>query len=351
MTQKLASIYGSSGLRLDKFLCQKFDISFALAQKLLREKKILVNNQKADGAYKILEGDQIQPFCQLEIRRDKLIVNRAITPDSRAIEQFWQNSLYEDEFLIAINKPSGLATQGGSGIDISVDMYAKSKNYHLLHRLDKDTSGILLLAKSSKIAEEFRDKFRNREIKKTYQALLCGKVVRKQMMIDIPLLKMQTKNGEKMLPNHEEGKEAISELHLVRAEQQVSLVKLLPITGRTHQLRVHCKEIGFPIVNDVKYGGLKTLIFRDNSASNSAAKVSNSRGQEQKFGQKSGRVGLEKNLAIKNQFWKSHAGRNLGRQRLCLHAKQIEIKNYFGKNLIITSPDPDFIEVFNSFGK
>lgn len=281
-----------SGIRLDKFLCKKFDISFGLAQKLIREKKLKVNKKRVDAAYKIEAQDQIEIFTDLENR----IENKKTKPkiSDERMHKFLSTKIFEDENLIIINKPSGLAVQGGSGIEISVDDFISLNKWQLVHRLDKDTSGILLIAKNSKTADFLTDAFRNKTITKTYLALVKGNLKKEKGIINIPLKKRFVGKNEKVRPDYIEGKEAITEYKLLTNFEGYALVELSPITGRTHQLRVHCKELGHAIINDVKYGGREVL---------------------------------RKDLC----------------DRLCLHAFRIKIEDYFGKKLVIETKKPEFV--------
>jgi len=278
-------------LRLDKFLCKNFDISFAVAQKLIREKKIKINNIRPNISSKINSGDQLLIFENLPIRHQ----NQKLTPvlSLNKQQKFWQNIIFEDENLIAINKPSGIATQGGSGVDISIDDFVKLKKYQLVHRLDKDTSGVLLIAKNSDTVDFLTESFKNKTIRKTYIALVLGTLKKTSGIIDIPLSKQSLGKIEKVQPDFEFGKTAITHYKIISQYKDYCKIELSPITGRTHQLRVHCKEIGHPILNDIKYGGKK--------------------------------------VDFKKTF-----------SRLCLHALSIEIANYNGKNLIIKTIDPKF---------
>ncbi len=279
------------GLRLDKFLCREFDISFALSQKIIREKKVKVNGARVDPSYKISEEDQIEIFSNLKSRQQNKKITPKISENKR--QEFLSWIIFEDENLIAINKPSGIATQGGSGVKISVDDFLKGKTWQLTHRLDKDTSGVLLIAKNSKTADFLTDAFRNKTIKKTYLALVDGVFKKKEGVIKIPLLKKMLGKNEKVIPDLLQGKEAITEFTLLKSFSDYSLLELRPLTGRTHQLRVHCKELGHSILNDIKYGGI--TVFRKDIC-----------------------------------------------KRLCLHAYKIELNNYFGKELKIESQLPEF---------
>ncbi len=273
--------------RLDKFLCKKYDISFGLAQKLIREKKVKVNGKRVDAAYKIEDGDRVEVFSDLAKRIEDTKEKKKISVDR--MKKFLSQIIFEDENLIAINKASGFATQGGSGIDISVDDFVREKNWQLVHRLDKDTSGILLIAKNNAAAEVLTEGFKRKTIEKTYLALICGVPKKLEGVISIPLRKKILGKNEKVLPDFEQGKEAVTKFKVLKSFADHALIELKPLTGRTHQLRVHCKEIGHPIVNDVKYGGKEAL---------------------------------RKNLS----------------DRLCLHAHKILIRNFFGKQVEIIEP-------------
>lgn len=281
-----------TGLRLDKLLCKKFDLSFAVAQKLIRGKKVKVNGVRVDASYKTEEQDQIEIFADLKNRLESKKTKPQISAEK--MKKFLSSVIYEDENIVALDKPSGLATQGGSGIEISVDDFIKPKKWQLVHRLDKDTSGILLIAKNHKTAEFFLQSFKNKTINKTYLALVRGNVKKDEGVINIPLRKKLLGKNEKVSPDFEEGKEAVTKFKTLENFADYALLELHPLTGRTHQLRVHCKEIGHPILNDIKYGGKEVL---------------------------------RKDLC----------------KRLCLHAFKIELTNYFGKKLEIKTALPEFI--------
>lgn len=281
----------SVGIRLDKLLCKHFDISFGVAQKLIREKKVKVNGSRADASYKTEEQDQIDIHTDLKGREE--IPTKKTKISDEKMKKFLTWIIFEDENMLAINKPSGLATQGGSGIDFSVDDFVMAKKWQLVHRLDKDTSGILLIAKNAKTAELLTAAFKNKTIEKTYLALLYGVVGKAEGAINIPLRKKISGKNEKVVPDFEEGKEAITKFKIIRKFSDYCLAELSPLTGRTHQLRVHCKELGHPVLNDIKYGTLKVL---------------------------------RKDLC----------------KRLCLHAYKIRLADYFGKELKIETKLPEF---------
>lgn len=287
-----------TSLRLDKFLCQKFDISFGLAQKLVREKKVRVNSARVDASYKTEHADEINVFAEIEIRTE--FEKKKTKISDQKVAQIKEQIIFRDDNIIALNKASGLATQGGSGILISVDDYlpylrfGNQENPQLVHRLDKDTSGLLLIARNSAAAEILTAAFKNKTIRKTYLALVVGVMKKTEGVINIPICKKFVGKNEKVYRDEVDGKEAITEFKLLEKFKDYSLVELSPLTGRTHQLRVHCKELGHAIIGDVKYGG-KDVIKRD--------------------------------LA----------------RRVCLHAKKIVMEDFFGKKLEIETALPDFL--------
>ena len=261
-------------------------------RKIIREKKVKVNSKRVDAAYKTQESDRVEIHAELPKRFESQKSKPKISEEK--LKKFPSTKIFEDENLLAIDKPSGLATQGGSGIDISVDDFVSLKKWQLVHRLDKDTSGVLLIAKNNETAEFLTDAFRNKTVKKTYLALVNGLVGKEKGTINIPLRKKLLGKNEKVSPDFVEGKEAITDFKILQKLSDYTLLELKPLTGRTHQLRVHCKEIGHPILNDVKYGG-KNVIRKDLC------------------------------------------------KRLCLHASKVEIENYCGKTLVIESALPEFI--------
>ncbi len=286
-------------IRLDKLLCAKFNLSFSQAQKLIRIGKVKVDGVKIKDAAKKFSADQaIDILAKLDpINLDKPKTARPI--DQNILNELKQSIILRDEYLIALNKPAGLASQGGSKIKQSVDDYLPYLKFdakeipRMVHRLDRDTSGLLLLARDFRTAAMLALRFKERKIKKTYLALVSGRVAKKAGVISIPIRKKMIDGLEKMAPDQQEGKEAITKFKLIRHEKNRSLLELMPITGRTHQLRIHCKEIGHPIVGDFKYGPW----------------------DEEKKG-----------------------------SRLCLHAWKVEIQDYFGSQLLLTTPLPNFAD-------
>ena len=169
--------------------------------------------------------------------------------------------IHEDAHCVVLNKPPGLATQGGTATREHVDgllgAFAEGEaRAKLVHRLDKDTSGVLLVAKSARAAGFFSKQFAERETRKIYWALVVGVPDLKDAFIDLPIGKQPGTGGEKMHVDEQEGQSAKSRFRRIdRAGDRCAFLEMQPLTGRTHQLRVHAAATGHPIVGDGKYGG------------------------------------------------------------------------------------------------
>jgi 23S rRNA pseudouridine955/2504/2580 synthase len=177
--------------------------------------------------------------------------------------------IFEHKDFLVINKPSGIATQGGTKIDFSIDSFLQLYNQteadkqefcqveklRLVHRLDKDTSGILLIAKNRKAADKITELFNKRQIKKTYIALIAGQLKQKSGVIRNYVAKSGSKfERMRVVSSAQEGDLAVTIYKLLDSSKIASLVELQPETGRTHQLRLHMESLGTPIINDEKYG-------------------------------------------------------------------------------------------------
>ena len=251
-----------SGQRLDKFIASNSEkLSFIAIQKLLRTGKIRINEKKSLGSNRIKVGDKITIPLDIEnIKKPKFYTFKELNIDYK---NFVNNSLlYKDNDLLAVNKPTGFAVQGGSRvvnhIDEVLDYFRFDAPYRpqLLHRLDKSTSGVLLLSRRPKVTRRLTEAFRNREIKKNYLALLYGHLPKTTGSINAPLGKLSTKNYEKTTfdINGKESKTTYNVLWKgVYQSIKVSLVEFQPETGRKHQIRAHCNYVSCSIIGDKKY--------------------------------------------------------------------------------------------------
>jgi len=237
------------GIRLDRWFKINYPhIAHSLLQKLLRKGVVRIDGKRAKSDTRVSLGQNIKiPNIEAPTAEEMS------KPPQKLINIIKNSIIYEDDDIIVVNKPNGLATQGGTKVKNSVDDILSAiypQKPKLVHRLDKDTSGILLVAKNRKTAEEASLAFKNRETKKIYIAIVNGSPVPKKGEISAPLLKY---NDKKMIVD-EKGKEAITKYNVISSNERFSALELQPLTGRTHQLRVHCSHIGHPILGDDKYG-------------------------------------------------------------------------------------------------
>jgi 23S rRNA pseudouridine955/2504/2580 synthase len=247
---------GEAGLRLDRWFKARFpEVGHGQLQKMLRKGQVRVAGARAEAGTRVQPGDAVRvpPLPDAAPRTPTAPAREADREAVRAMV------LYEDDELIAINKPFGLPVQGGSKVarhlDGMLDGLARGgERPRLVHRLDKDTGGLMLLARDRHAAQRLTEAFRRHQIVKDYWALVAGTPHPLQGTIDLPVGKAEGEDGEKARPGA--GKRALTDYQVVEtAGGKAAFVALRPETGRTHQLRVHMSAIGAPIVGDGKYGG------------------------------------------------------------------------------------------------
>lgn len=255
-------------IRLDRWFKRHVpDLSFGQLSRMLRKGEVRVDGKRADGKTKVAKGQELRvpPLTgRLQEAADKKPAGIRMSDQDRL---FMQNLvLHEDDDVIAIDKPAGLPTQGGSGISRHLDgllgaLVPKGANKpKLVHRLDKDTSGVLLLGKNQVATAALTKAFRDRAAQKTYHALVAGVPNPREGRISQPIEKEPGKHGERMVPVAD-GKPAVTLFRTMdNAASRAAFVELHPQTGRTHQLRVHMNFIGCPIVGDGKYGGQEAFL-------------------------------------------------------------------------------------------
>ena len=246
-----------AGKRLDSYVASKKDeITRTTAQRLIEEGNILVNNKKQKVSYKVLEGDLI-------LIKPEEIKETEIKPQEIPIE-----IIYEDKDIIVVNKPKGMVVHPANGnpdgtlvnaimaiCKDSLSGIGGELRPGIVHRLDKDTSGLLIIAKNDKAHVNMSEQIKNHQVKKTYIALVRGVVKENEATINMPIGR-STSDRKKMAVN-KNGKEAITHIKVLKRYDKYTLLEVNIETGRTHQIRVHLSHIGYPIIGDYTYSNGK----------------------------------------------------------------------------------------------
>ena len=241
--------------RLDNFLISRLKgVPKSRIYRLVRKGEVRVNKGRVDIKYRLAAGDVVRiPPVRVAERSEESFVPKGL---QAALQQ---GILFEDDGFMVINKPAGFAVHGGSGVSSGIIeglrlIRPEARFLELVHRLDKDTSGCLLIAKKRSALRKLQEFFRNSEIKKTYQALLAGQWDRKKLIVTAPLLKNISKGGERVVVISKAGKAAETLFTRIKLFRNATLVEASPKTGRTHQIRVHAASLGHAIVGDDRYG-------------------------------------------------------------------------------------------------
>ncbi len=243
-----------SGQRLDNYLMRQLKgVPKTRLYKAIRKGEVRVNKGRVKADYRLVAGDRIRipPLRQAD------------PAQSAPLPRYWarllqQRTVYEDGDLLVINKPSGLAVHGGSGLNFGLieglrQMRPEDHYLELVHRLDRDTSGLIMIARRSSILRELHRQLREDEVDKRYYALVAGNWPRNLRQVEAPLEKNVLKSGERMVRVSKEGRRAITRFSVVERFDGMTLIEAKPVTGRTHQIRVHAQHAGCPILGDEKY--------------------------------------------------------------------------------------------------
>lgn len=259
------------GMRLDRWFQRHFpELSHGALQKLLRTGQVRIDGKRAEGKDRVEPGQAIR--LPPGVSNSPPPKPRAASPgpiisDRDAVE-IQRMVIHRDDHVIVLNKPPGLAVQGGSGTEKHIDgmldglRFGFEQRPKLVHRLDKDTSGLLLIARTGQAAKRLAESFRDRETEKLYWAIVVGGPPKKEGAINLPLAKRPGAfDRELMQVDEENGQKALTHFRVLdSAGRRAAMLALWPRTGRTHQLRVHCAAIGCPILGDRKYGGEEALL-------------------------------------------------------------------------------------------
>jgi 23S rRNA pseudouridine955/2504/2580 synthase len=293
-----------SGQRIDNFLRGELPgVPKGRLYRLLRRGEVRVNGGRIRAEYKLQEGDEVR-IPPARVRAE------GAPPSVRQATEMLDRVIYEDKRLLVLNKPTGVAVHGGSGIShgvIELLRHARPdlKELALVHRIDRETSGCLVMAKRRSALRELHERFREGEVEKNYMALVVGDWQLGDQLIDAPLYVQNRQNGERhVVVSGKLGKSAQTRVSLSRTYGKYSLLLCAPLTGRTHQIRVHLDHAEHPIIGDQRYG--------DDDANRKAKKF--------------------------------------GLKRLFLHAQSIAFPDKSGNDLHFTAPLAEDLERFLSAG-
>ena len=284
-----------AGRRIDNFLLMYLKgVPRALVYRILRKGEVRVNKGRVKPEYKLQRGDRVR------IPPVRVASARAPAGISQGLAKFLAKAvIYEDKDVMVMNKPSGLAVHGGSGVTLglieSLRQLRDERFLELVHRLDRDTSGCVMVAKSRGSLRYLQQQLRDGKITKIYRSLVIGHWPVQRTHIDVPLLKNQLVSGERIVRAVADGvagaKPSRTEFRVLEHYTNATLLEVRPITGRTHQIRVHCQTAGHSIIGDDKYGDCGC----------------------------------------------GHLFRDLGFKRLCLHASQLNFVGYSGKTIRVVA--------------
>jgi 23S rRNA pseudouridine955/2504/2580 synthase len=242
------------GQRLDNYLFGLLKgVPKTHVYRLLRTGQVRVNGKRAKPDTRIAGGDslRIPPVRVAE-------AGEPVRASERSLANLSTRILFEDRNFIALDKPSGLASHGGSGIALGaieqLRQLRPNESLELVHRLDRDTSGILLFARRRSALKAVQERIRSGQTHKRYLALLAGKLPKDKIAVDVALRKSVLRGGERMVNVDEEGKPSRSEFRVVQRFREATFVEVRIETGRTHQIRVHAQHLGCPVAGDEKYG-------------------------------------------------------------------------------------------------
>jgi 23S rRNA pseudouridine955/2504/2580 synthase len=243
-----------AGQRLDNYLLRHTEgVPKTRVYRAIRKGEVRVNKGRCKPEYRMQVGDivRVPPWAESE------------APATAAPSRLWEQRiraavLLDHPDFLAINKPTGLAVHGGSGVRLGLieslrTLFPECRYLELVHRLDRDTSGVVLVAKNAGALRALHDQLRNDQVDKRYAALVAGKWPAYQKSVSAPLAKRHTPSGERIVKVAADGKASKTDVNVLERLPGATLIEAKPITGRTHQIRVHAMHTGYPILGDSKY--------------------------------------------------------------------------------------------------
>ena len=243
-----------AGQRIDNYLrTQLKGVPKSMIYRILRKGEVRVNKKRIKPDYKLQAGDLVRvPPIRVAPKSD------APNPNLSIVSQLSERVIFEDESLIVVNKPAGMAVHGGSGLSFGLIEALRSlrndDTLELVHRLDRETSGCLLVAKKRSVLRLLNTQLREKSMKKIYLALVAGEWSKLDRGVTAPLKKQVLQSGERVVRVDSEGKPSETRFKIRQRYAEGTLVQASPVTGRTHQIRVHTQTAGHPIAMDDKYG-------------------------------------------------------------------------------------------------
>jgi 23S rRNA pseudouridine955/2504/2580 synthase len=244
------------GQRIDNFLVNLLKgVPKSHIYRILRKGEVRVNKKRVKALYKLVAGDEVRvPPVRIAENSES-----AVNVKLDKVQELERQIIYESDAVLVVNKPSGWAVHGGSGLSFGViealrQLRPDARFLELVHRLDRDTSGCLLVAKKRSALRYLHEQLREKTLYKEYVALAMGRWPKRARRIDAPLLKNTLKSGERVVRVDIEGKPSITEFIVEQSFDDCTLVQCSPVTGRTHQIRVHAQYVGCPLAGDPKYG-------------------------------------------------------------------------------------------------
>ncbi|MDI9245812.1 23S rRNA pseudouridine(955/2504/2580) synthase RluC [Marinobacter sp. CHS3-4] len=252
--QKVVVDEDNAGQRVDNYLMAQIrDLPRSIVYRIIRKGEVRVNKGRVKPDTRLKAGDEVR--IPPVTRKEK---PAQVVPGSR-VQNVMENAVvFENDQMLVVNKPSGIAVHGGSGVDFGLIEVLRAARpdtrfLELVHRLDRDTSGLIMVAKKRSALRFLQDELRHKRIRKHYHALVSGQWDSKVGRVKEPLLRFELKSGERRVRVDDAGKESLTLFKVLKSFEGYSLVQASPVTGRTHQIRVHSAWAGHPIAGDDKY--------------------------------------------------------------------------------------------------